>query len=78
MTEERPLTMDEIMDLIEPEFERQVDAMILQQPDIEARMMMMRHRGRILDKMRDVTRIANLQARVGELEDRLRPRLVEG
>jgi hypothetical protein len=72
------LSINDFMELIEPELERQVDEKILTEPDAEARMMMLRHRGRILDKVRDVTRIANLQARNAELEDRLRPRLVEG
>ena len=61
---------------IEPELERTVDEMILAQP-AEDRPILMANRERIVREYARAVETHNLRHRVHELEERLRPRLVE-
>jgi hypothetical protein len=61
---------------IRPVLEHQVDTMILAQAELEDRLMLMRHRDRIIDKLADLTAIANLRHRLAQAEERQRPQLV--
>jgi hypothetical protein len=72
------MDLDEFREYVVGEVERCVDEQILREPDLNDRMLLMRNRGRIIDKMIDATMIANLKVRVTNLERRLHPRLVEG
>jgi hypothetical protein len=71
-------SIDESMELLEPELEHQVDQMILSAPDPDTRLAMMANRERILREYRQATLIANLRYRLAEAEARLRPTLVQG
>ena len=74
---ERALSLDEFLEAIRPEVERNVDEQILAEPDPEGRRLMMKCRSMIVGKMLDLIRIENLKRRLAETEARLRPRLVE-
>jgi hypothetical protein len=74
---EKALSIDQFMDVIEPQLAQQVDEMILRQPDQDMRLMLMRGREKILREYRNATLIANLRARIAELEARLKPRAVQ-
>jgi hypothetical protein len=71
-------SIDESMELLEPELEHQVDQMILRVPDLEMRAALLAQRERILREFRQKTLIANLRYRLAEAEARLRPTLVQG
>jgi hypothetical protein len=71
-------SVDETMELLEPELEHQVDQMILSEPDLEVRLAMMANRDKILHEYRQATLTANLRHRLAEAEARLRPTLVQG
>jgi len=73
---DRPLTLDEFMIAIRPELERQIDEFLLAQTPAD-RALLARHRNRLVDKLADCTKIANLEKRLAEAEARLKPRLVE-
>ena len=70
------LTVDEFMDQIRPELERQIDEMILAQPASE-RPLLIRHRETLIREYARTTEVANLRHRLREAEERLRPKLVE-
>jgi hypothetical protein len=70
------MTHDEFMEFACPDIERQVDAHILAEPDLQDRLLLMRHRQLIVGKLVDLTAIVDLQRRVAELEDRQPLRLV--
>jgi hypothetical protein len=63
-------TVNEFVELIKPEVERDVFEQIKACDDPAARRLLMRHRSLIV-------KIANLERRLAEAEERLRPRLVE-
>jgi hypothetical protein len=71
-------SIDESMELLEPELEHQVNQMILRVPDLEMRAALLAQRERILREFRQKTLIANLHYRLAEAEARLRPTLVQG
>ena len=73
---EQALTLDQFMEAIRPELEREVDEMILVQP-AHARALLMARREQILREYTGAVRIANLEHRNRELEAPLPPRLVE-
>jgi hypothetical protein len=70
------MTVDEFMTEIRPELAHQVDTMILAQAELQDRLLLMRHRDRIIDKLTDLTAIANLRYRLAQAEERQRPHLV--
>jgi hypothetical protein len=70
-------TVNEFVELIKPEVERDVFEQIKACDDPAARRLLMRHRSLIVGKMLDAIKIANLERRLAEAEERLRPRLVE-
>ena len=69
------LSVDEFLQAIRPELEYQVDQMICAQP-LADRLVLMRHREQILERVITMNRIRNLEYRLAEAEARLRPRLV--
>ena len=71
------MTVNEFVEAIRPELEHQVDQMILQEPDLQDRLLLMRHRDKIVRAYATQVRIANLEHRLAEADARLRPRLVE-
>jgi hypothetical protein len=71
------MDIDEFVETIRPEVEADVDRQIAAEPDPDLRRMLARHRGVLIGKALDATRIANLKYRLAEVEARLRPRLVE-
>jgi hypothetical protein len=73
---EQALTLDQFLEAIRPELERQVDEMVLAQP-LPERMLLMARREQILREYTAAVRIAKLEHHNRELEARLRPRLVE-
>jgi hypothetical protein len=75
MSTQYPLTIDEFLEAVRPELEYQVDQMICAQP-LPDRLVLMRHREQILERVIIVNKIANLEHRLAEAEARLRPRLV--
>jgi hypothetical protein len=74
---EKPLSLEDWIVAIRPELERQVDEWIVSAPDWDMRMAMLKRRKWLVDKLADITLIANLKRRNAELEERLRPKLVE-
>jgi hypothetical protein len=72
------LLLDEFMNTVAiPEIEYAIDQQILAEPDLQDRLLLMRHRKLLIDKAVDRCRIANLEHRLREAVERLRPRLVE-
>jgi hypothetical protein len=76
MSEDRELSVPEIMVAIGPELEHQIDEWILAQ-DAEDRPLLIRNREKILREFVRATELANWRARCELLEQRLRPHLVE-
>jgi FKBP-type peptidyl-prolyl cis-trans isomerase (trigger factor) len=74
---DRALTLDEFMEAIRPEIERQIDEQIAAEPDHELRQALRKYRSILISKTLDETRIANLERKLTEAEARLKPRLVE-
>jgi hypothetical protein len=70
-------TVDEFVEAIRPEVERDVYEQIMACDDPVGRRLLMRHRSLIVGKMLDAIRIANLERRLAEAEARLKPRLVQ-
>lgn len=70
------MTHEEFMGFARADIEHQVDAHILAEPDLQDRLLLMRHRQLIVGKLVDLTAIVDLQRRVAELEDRPPLRLV--
>jgi hypothetical protein len=68
------LPLDDLREYARAEIERDVDETILREPDLQDRLMLMRNRARIVDKLLDLTIIANLQY---QLKQRRRIQLVE-
>jgi hypothetical protein len=68
------LPLEDLRELARVEIERDVDQTILREPDLADRLMLMRNRHRIIDKLLDLTIIANLQY---QLKQRRRIQLVE-
>ena len=75
MTDE--LSIDQVLELLPSACEILVDAAIAAEPDPHARRLLQRNRARLIDKAVDASAIANLRQRNAELEERLRPRLVD-
>jgi hypothetical protein len=71
------LSVDDLMTLVLPQLEEQVDEFIAAQP-ITERPAMMRQRKQLVGQLFTATKIYNLERRLAETEARLRPRLVEG
>jgi hypothetical protein len=63
---------------IRPTIEDEIDAQIEAEADPVARKIRQRSRAMVIDKALDANRIAHLERRNRELEERLRPRLVDG
>ena len=74
---EQTLSTDELLELLPSACAILIDDAIAAEPDPQARQVLQRNRGRLIDKATDVSTIANLKARNAELEDRLRPKLVD-
>jgi hypothetical protein len=74
---DRALTLDEFMEAIRPEIERDVDEQIAAEPDHEFRQVLVKYRSVLISKALDATRIANLERKLAETEARLKPRLVQ-
>jgi hypothetical protein len=70
------MTVDEFMVEIGPELAQQVDTMILAQAELQDRLLLMRHRERILREYTRATELANLRYRLAQAEERQRPHLV--
>ena len=71
------LPLDDLRDYARAEIERDVDQVIMREPDLQDRLMLMRNRHRIIDKLLDVCIIKNLQYQSQQAEERQRLRLVE-
>jgi hypothetical protein len=74
---DRALTLDQFMVAIRPEIERQIDEQIAAEPDHDLRQALRKYRSILISKTLDETRIANLERKLSEAEERLKPRLVE-
>jgi hypothetical protein len=73
------MTLDEFVEqVVRPEVEADLDARIEAEPDPHGRRLLRRYRSVLIDKALDINRVANLEHRNRELEERLRPRLVDG
>jgi hypothetical protein len=69
------LSVEEFVDLMLPEIERQVDELIESQADPVDREILRRHRARLVHESVQATRIANYKHRLACAEARLRPAL---
>jgi hypothetical protein len=74
---EYALSVDEFIEEIKPLLEEEVDAMILAEPELENRLVLMRHRQQIVRTYVEAVRRRNLEYRLAQAEERLKPRLVE-
>ena len=70
--EEHVLSVEEFVDLIRPEIERQIDEWLLAQ-DPEDRPFLMRARARLIHEAVQATRIVNYKHRLEQAEAKLRP-----
>jgi hypothetical protein len=69
-------SVEEYVQAIRPELERDIDEQIAAQTDPEWRAIMKRHRARLIHESMQACRIANYRHRMEHFEARLRPALV--